>query len=48
MEIKQVILKNIGLFKNLDIPLALTKEKPSNITIFVGNNGAGKTSVLQA
>ncbi|MCT7974437.1 AAA family ATPase [Laspinema olomoucense] len=48
MEIKQVILKNIGLFENLEILLAPTPENPSNITVFVGNNGAGKTSILTA
>ncbi|NEQ64112.1 MAG: AAA family ATPase [Symploca sp. SIO2D2] len=48
MEIKRVILKNIGLFENLVIPLAPTQKNPSNITVFVGNNGTGKTSVLQS
>ena len=48
MEIKQVILRNIGPFETLEIPLAPTENNPSNITVFVGNNGAGKTSVLQA
>ncbi|MEQ9236631.1 AAA family ATPase [Coleofasciculus sp. E2-BRE-01] len=48
MEIQRVILNNIGLFENLEIPLAPTKQNPSNITVFVGNNGAGKTSVLKA
>jgi len=48
MEIQRVILNNIGLFENLEIPLAPTEQNPSNITVFVGNNGAGKTSVLKA
>ena len=48
MEIKQVILHNIGPFETLNVPLAPTEQNPSNITVFVGNNGAGKTSVLQA
>jgi predicted ATP-binding protein involved in virulence len=48
MEIQRVILNNIGLFENLEIPLAPTEQNPSNITVFVGNNGAGKTSVLQS
>ena len=48
MEIKRVRLNNVGLFENLEIPLAPTNDSPSNITIFVGNNGAGKTSVLRA
>ncbi|WP_072621109.1 AAA family ATPase [Spirulina major] len=48
MEIRRVILKNIGFLENLDIPLAPTEETSGNITIFVGNNGAGKTSILQS
>jgi len=48
MEIQRAILNNIGLFENLEISLAPTKQNPSNITVFVGNNGTGKTSVLQA
>jgi len=48
MEIQRVILNNVGLFKSLEIPLAPTERNPSNITVFVGNNGAGKTSVLKA
>ena len=48
MEIQRVILNNIGLFENLTIPLAPTEQNPSNITVFVGNNGAGKSSVLKA
>jgi predicted ATP-binding protein involved in virulence len=48
MEIQRVILNNVGLFENLKIPLAPTEQNPSNITVFVGNNGAGKTSVLKA
>ena len=48
MEIQQITLNNVGLFKNLEILLAPTNDSPSNITVFVGNNGAGKTSVLKA
>ncbi|MGL5196906.1 MAG: AAA family ATPase, partial [Chroococcales cyanobacterium] len=48
MEIKRVILNNVGLFENLEILLAPTPENPSNITVLVGNNGAGKTSILAA
>jgi predicted ATP-binding protein involved in virulence len=48
MEIKRFTLNHIGLFENLEIPLAPTERNPSNITILVGNNGSGKTSILQA
>jgi predicted ATP-binding protein involved in virulence len=48
MEIKRVILNNIGAFENLKIPLAPTKQNPSKVTVFVGGNGTGKTSVLKA
>ncbi len=48
MKIKRLILNNIGLFKNLEISLAPNEQNFSNITVFVGGNGAGKTSVLQA
>ncbi len=48
MEIKRVILKNIGPFETLDIPLAPTEKNPINVTVFIGSNGTGKTSVLQA
>lgn len=48
MEIKSLVLKNVGPFKDLEISLAPTHQTPSNITVFVGNNGTGKTSVLKA
>jgi predicted ATP-binding protein involved in virulence len=48
MEIQRVILKNVGLFESQEISLAPTKHNPSKITVFVGNNGAGKTSILKA
>ncbi|WP_434057614.1 AAA family ATPase [Arthrospira platensis] len=48
MEIQRVILTNFGLFKNLEISLAPTQQNPSNITVFVGKNGAGKSSILTA
>jgi len=46
MEIQRVILNNIGLFEKLEISLAPTEQNPSNITVFVGNNGAGKVGLL--
>lgn len=48
MDVKRVILTNVGPFKALDIPIASSGKNRGNITIFVGNNGAGKTSILQS
>ena len=48
MEVKKITLNNIGLFPGLDIPLSPTSGSPSNITVFIGNNGAGKTSILKS
>ncbi|UEM39403.1 AAA family ATPase [Pectobacterium aquaticum] len=48
MKIKQVKLHNVGRFASLDAPIAPTADYPSNVTVLVGNNGAGKTSILQA
>lgn len=48
MEIKEFQLNNIGRFEQLEVPLAPTTEINSNITIFIGNNGSGKTSILKS
>jgi len=48
MEIKNFSLNNIGRFEKIEVPLAPTKTRQSNVTIFVGNNGAGKTSLLKS
>ncbi|WP_027255594.1 AAA family ATPase [Planktothrix agardhii] len=48
MEIKRVTLNNVGPFGTVEIPLAPTEKNPSNVTVFVGNNGTGKTSILEA
>ncbi|KPQ38653.1 MAG: putative ATP-binding protein involved in virulence [Phormidium sp. OSCR] len=48
MEIKSIALRNFALFKHLELSLAPTPQNPSNITVFVGNNGTGKTSILKA
>lgn len=47
MEIKQFRLSHLGRFESLDVPLAPTPEVHSNVTVFIGNNGAGKTSILK-
>lgn len=48
MEIKSFRLRNLGQFKELYMPLAPIESTTSNITVLVGNNGAGKTSILRA
>ena len=48
MEVKNLTLHNIGRFSELKIPLAPLGNLDSNVTVFVGNNGSGKTSILKA
>ena len=48
MEIKSFRLSNLGCFRQLEVKLAPTDIVPSNVTVLVGNNGAGKTSILKA
>lgn len=48
MEIKQFRLANLGRFDELEVALAPTSALKSNVTVFIGNNGAGKTSILKA
>lgn len=48
MEIKEFQLNNIGRFEKLKVHLAPTTEINSNVTIFIGNNGSGKTSILKS
>ena len=48
MEVKNLTLHNIGRFSELKIPLAPLGNLNSNVTVFVGNNGSGKTSILKA
>lgn len=48
MKITQLTLHNVGRFTSLEVPIAPTSDNPSNVTVLVGNNGAGKTSILQA
>lgn len=44
MKIKSIKLENIGQFDNLEMDLSST----SNIVVLIGNNGAGKTSILKS
>ena len=48
MEIKQLTLENLGRFRHLAIDFAPTTRISSNVTVLIGNNGAGKTSVLKS
>ncbi|MFA0155927.1 AAA family ATPase [Vibrio sp. 10N.261.46.A3] len=48
MEVKKLTLHKIGRFDELEIPLAPLGNQYGNVTVFVGNNGSGKTSILKA
>ncbi|MEI6858542.1 MAG: ATP-binding protein, partial [Shewanella sp.] len=48
MEVKKITLHNVGRFDELEILLAPLGNLKSNVTVFVGNNGSGKTSVLRS
>lgn len=48
MEIKKLTLNNLGRFENLEVDFAPIEDNQSNVTVFIGNNGAGKTSILEA
>lgn len=46
MKIKTLILKNYRRFSDLEIPFE--SANANNTTVFIGNNGAGKTAILDA
>ncbi|WLH33776.1 AAA family ATPase [Pseudomonas sp. FP2196] len=48
MDINKLMLDYIGRFTELTIQLAPTDKHPSNVTVLVGNNGAGKTTILKS
>ncbi|QBJ78382.1 AAA family ATPase [Aquitalea sp. USM4] len=48
MEISKLALENLGRFRAQEIALAPTTSVPSNVTVLIGNNGAGKTSILKS
>ena len=48
MKIKQLHLQNYGRFEDLTVDFAPTEDRASNVTVIVGNNGAGKSQILQA
>jgi len=48
VKIKQLYLQNFCRFEDLVIPFVNENGKPNQVTVFIGENGAGKTSILQA
>lgn len=48
MDIQRFRISNLGHFQNLEAELAPSPLSDGNVTVFIGNNGAGKTSVLMA
>ena len=48
MEIQKLQLTSLGRFESLAVDFAPIEDYPSNVTVFIGNNGAGKTSILNA
>lgn len=45
---KAFVLKILGNSQDLSVSLAPTQQVSSNITVFIGNNGSGKTSLLKS
>lgn len=48
MQVKSIVLHNIGQFEELVVPLAPLTENAPKVTVFIGNNGSGKTTVLKS
>jgi len=48
MEIRKIRLNNVGRFTDLEVAFAPTENHASKVTVFVGNNGAGKTTILKS
>jgi predicted ATP-binding protein involved in virulence len=48
MQLKHISLANLGRFRTLDLSFAPFKEFDSNVTVLIGSNGGGKTTVLKA
>lgn len=48
MQIRKIRLNNVGRFTDLEVAFAPTEKHASKVTVFVGNNGAGKTTILRS
>lgn len=48
MKVKSIHLENIGCFSELKLQFAPTLENSSYNTIIIGNNGAGKSTILES
>ena len=48
MQIKKLELKNFARFENLVVDFAPQNDAQGNVTVFIGNNGSGKTAILKA
>lgn len=48
MKIKRLELKNFARFENLGVDFAPQNESEGKVTVFIGNNGSGKTAILKA
>lgn len=48
MQLKHISLSNLGRFRALDLSLAPTENFRSNVTVLIGANGGGKTTILRA
>lgn len=48
MRIQKLIFKNYRLFKDLELRFSDKNSGEGNVIVFIGNNGAGKTTVLEA
>ncbi len=48
MRIKRLLMQHVGRFETLEMPFAPSEEGEGRVTVIIGNNGAGKSSILEA